>query len=61
MAFEGRKMPKLDGTHLPERLEQRLADLKEGKEVAIRDVKALLSDEQIAAMDAWHSPKSVDK
>jgi len=55
-------MPKLDGTHLPERLEQRLADLKAGKEVAIRDVKALLSDEQIAAMDtAWAEQQALRK
>jgi hypothetical protein len=47
-------MPKLDGTHLPERLAERLADLRAGEEVAVRDVKALLSDEQIDAMDiAW--------
>ncbi len=45
-------MPKLDGTHLPERLAERLADLKADKEVAARDVKALLSDDQIAAMEA---------
>lgn len=45
-------MPKLDGTHLPKRLAERLADLRAGKEVAARDIKALLSDEQTAAMDA---------
>ena len=55
-------MPKLDGTHLPERLEQRLADLKAGEEVAVRDVKALLSDEQIAAMDeAWAKQQALRK
>jgi hypothetical protein len=47
-------MPKLDGTHLPERLAARLADLESGKEVAARDIKALLSDEQVDAMDlSW--------
>jgi hypothetical protein len=45
-------MPKLNGTHLPSRLAERLADLQAGKEVAARDLKALLNDEQIAAMDA---------
>ena len=55
-------MPKLDGTHLPERLMQRLADLKADKEVAARDVKALLSDEQIAAMDeAWEEQQALRK
>lgn len=45
-------MPKLDGTHLPQRLAERLADLKAGKEVAARDLKALLNDKQIAEMEA---------
>jgi len=55
-------MPKLDGTHLPQRLAERLADLKEDKEVAARDVKALLSDEQIAEMDeAWEEQQSLRK
>jgi len=45
-------MPKLDGTHLPQRLAERLTDLKAGKEVAVRDLKALLNDEQIAQMEA---------
>jgi hypothetical protein len=55
-------MPKLDGTHLPERLAERLADLKADKEVAARDVKALLNDEQIAKMDAaWKEQQSLRK
>ncbi len=55
-------MPKLDGTHLPQRLEQRLADLKKDKEVAARDVKALLSEEQVAAMDAaWKEQQALRK
>lgn len=55
-------MPKLDGTHLPQRLAERLADLKADKEVAARDVKALLSDEQIAAMDAaWEEQQALRK
>jgi hypothetical protein len=55
-------MPKLDGTHLPHRLEERLADLKADKDVAARDVKALLSDEQIAAMDAaWTEQQALRK
>ena len=45
-------MPKLNGTHWPERLAERLADLKADKEVAARDIKALLTDEQIAEMEA---------
>ena len=55
-------MPKLDGTHLPQRLKERLADLKAGKEVAVRDVKALLSDEQNTAMDmAWAEQQALRK
>jgi hypothetical protein len=55
-------MPKLNGTHLPERLAERLADLKAGKEVAARDIKALLSDRQIAAMDAaWEEQQVLRK
>jgi hypothetical protein len=55
-------MPKLDGTHLPDRLATRLADLKADKEVAARDVKALLSDEQIEAMEAaWTEQQALRK
>ena len=55
-------MPKLDGTHLPQRLAERLADLKAGKEVAARDLKALLNDEQIAEMEAaWEEQQLLRK
>ena len=55
-------MPKLDGTHLPQRLAERLADLKADKEVALRDVKALLSDEQNSAIDmAWAEQQALRK
>jgi hypothetical protein len=55
-------MPKLDGTHLPQRLAERLADLKSDKEVAARDVKALLNEEQIEAMDAaWQHQQALRK
>ena len=55
-------MPKLDGTHIVGRLSERLADLKADKEVAARDVKVLLSDEQIAAMDAaWAEQQALRK
>ena len=45
-------MPKLDGTHIAERLKERIAKLKKGEEVAARDLRALLTDEQTAALDA---------
>ena len=55
-------MPKLDGTHLPQRLTERLADLRAGKEVAVRDLRALLNDEQIAEMEAaWEEQQLLRK
>jgi hypothetical protein len=55
-------LPKLDGTHLPQRLAQRLADLKSQKEVAARDIRALLSKEQVAEMDAaWKQQQTLRK
>ena len=55
-------MPKLDGTHLPQRLAERLADLRAGKEVAVRDLRALLNDEQIAEMEAaWEEQQLLRK
>lgn len=47
-------MPKLDGTHLVERLQRRIAELEAGKELAARDVAALLTPEQSQQLtDAW--------
>ena len=55
-------MPKLDGTHLPERLANRLADLQSGKEVSARDIKALLNDEQVNAIQtAWSDQQVLRK
>lgn len=55
-------MPKLDGTHLPERLANRLADLKAGEEVAAKDIRALLTDEQVEAMNAaWVEQQELRK
>jgi len=55
-------MPKLDGTHLPERLANRLADLQSGKEISARDIKALLNDQQVNAMQtAWSDQQALRK
>jgi hypothetical protein len=55
-------MPKLDGTHLPDRLSARLYAPKAGEEVAARDIRALLSDEQIKVMDAaWEVQQELRK
>ena len=45
-------MPKLNGTHIAERLRKRLAELEAGEEVAAKDIRALLTEEQNAALEA---------
>ena len=55
-------MPKLDDIHLVDRLRERLAELKADKEVAPRELRALLNDEQIKAIDdAWVFQKQLRK
>ena len=55
-------MPKLDGTHIAERLNERLEKLRNGEEVAKREIEALLSDRQIDAMDAaWAEQQKLRK
>ena len=47
-------MPKLDSTHIADRLRERLAELKADKEVAPRELRALLNEAQLKAIDdAW--------
>jgi hypothetical protein len=55
-------MPKLDGTQIAERLQSRLEKLQRGEEVAARDLRALLTTEQTAAMDAaWAEQQELRK
>lgn len=55
-------MPKLNITHLPTRLKERLEKLECGEEVAIKDIKALLNDEQIERMEkAWAKQEALRK
>ncbi len=55
-------MPALDGTQIADRLKQRLEKLRNGEEVAARDIRVLLSDEQVAAMDAaWAEQQELRK
>ena len=55
-------MPKLDGTHIFERLSERLEELQQGREVAPRDLRALLTGEQVAVMDeAWAKQQALRK
>jgi hypothetical protein len=45
-------MPKLNGTHIVERLRKRIVELEAGEEVAAKDIRVLLTDEQNSALDA---------
>ena len=55
-------MPKLNETHIAERLKGRIEELQQGKEVATRDLRVLLSKEQEAAMDAaWAEQQELRK
>ena len=55
-------MPKLDATHTIARLTRRLEQLKAGEEVPAKDIKAILSDEQIAELDAaWKEQQDLRK
>ena len=55
-------MPKLNITHLPQRLKVRLEKLERGEEVDKKDIKALLDDEQIERMEqAWSKQQALRK
>jgi hypothetical protein len=55
-------MPKLDGTQITDRLQGRLEEMRRGKEVAARDLRALLTAEQQAAIDAaWAEQQELRK
>ena len=55
-------MPKLDGMHIIERLRNRLEELRSDKEVAARDLRALLTEQQVIAMDAaWAEQQQLRK
>lgn len=55
-------MPKLDATHIADRLRKRLAELEAGAEVAAKDIRALLTAEQTAAMEAaWTEQQQLRK
>ena len=56
------KMPKLDPFQIASRLNEKLEDLHAGTEVAARDLKALLSNERLAAMEqAWTEQQALRK
>ena len=55
-------MPKLNGTHIVERLRKRIVELEAGEEVAAKDIRVLLTDEQNAALDAaWAEQERLRK
>ncbi len=55
-------MPKLNGIHIIERLQNRLEELRSDKVVAARDLRALLTEQQVIAMDAaWVEQQQLRK
>jgi len=55
-------MPKLNITHLTERLTKRIEQLEQGAAIEARDINALLSDEQQQALkDAWATQQALRK
>jgi hypothetical protein len=64
-------MPKLDSTHLVDRIKRRLGELSAGATVGARDLRAVLTDQQNAqleknwteqkALKAKHRPKSAEQ
>ena len=55
-------MPKLDDTHLPERIKKRIDKLEAGEDVAAKNIRAVLTDEQIAELDAaWSQQQQLRK
>jgi hypothetical protein len=55
-------MPKLNATHLPERLKEAIEQLESGIEVEAKKNKTLLNDEQRKALDdAWDNQQALRK
>ncbi len=55
-------MPKLNKIQIADRLIEKLDDLRNGKVIAARDLRALLTDEQIATIDeAWAEQQALRK
>ena len=54
-------MPNLDDTHLADRLRKRIAKLEAGKEVPAKEINALLTEAQLADIDAALAEQSLIK
>ena len=53
-------MPKLDGTHILERLTKRIEQLEAGVEIADKEIRSLLNDVQRAELDsAWEQQRQL--
>jgi len=55
-------MPKLDGTHILQRLTERLAKLDAGEEIAAKEIRSLLTPEQQQELeDLWEEQQALRK
>ncbi len=55
-------MPKLDGTHILERLTKRIEQLEAGVEIADKEIRSLLTEAQRAELDsAWEQQQQLRK
>ena len=55
-------MPKLNNIQIADRIRKRIAELESGKEIAAKDVRALLTDEQMKKHDAaWQEQELLRK
>jgi hypothetical protein len=52
-------MPKVKDVYLSERIRKRIAELEAGEEVPAKDIKAVLTDEQLADIDAAWAKQQV--
>ena len=55
-------MPKVNDTHLPQRIKKRIDELEAGIEVDVKDIRAVLTVEQLAKLDAaWAKQQQLRK
>jgi hypothetical protein len=55
-------MPKVKDAYLADRIRKRIAELEAGEEVPAKDIKAVLTEEQLAAIDtAWAAQQLLRK
>ena len=52
-------MPKVKDAYLSDRIRKRIAELEAGEEVPAKDIKAVLTEEQLAAIDAAWAEQQV--